>query len=357
MRVFSKKASLIAVVAILIPGCQLPAVHSEMQSVGTEVWRTNLRDSNHNWDDLNTPAFFQATRQIAFGSSAELVVAKDSGPFAKPNEVRGFVLDAKSGKILREAHWTSGSWPFLFATSNGKYAVVTEAGMALYSQGLRSAIATGIHTADKVSTDGRYLSASESIPGHGVTIFIDAETLKPNGAQFQDVYVWSIADNRVASSAWRGEQGVVLVKDSSKQVPDYQTDCKYVRPNFITSDLLAVLGCARLDVVSLTSGKTFTSALKGAEAFFAAASRDGTRFAVIQVFSRPGDPPSLSLERITVFDVNQRKPVFATDISDLKGSTTGASSGVALSPDGSALAINSAGVVRLFALQVQKDSR
>jgi hypothetical protein len=267
-------ASLIAVAAILIPGCPLPAIHSEMQSVDTEVWRTDLRNSNHNWDDFHTPAFFQATRQIAFGSSAELVVAKDSGPFAKPNEVHGFVLDTKSGKLLREAHWTSGSWPFLFATSNGKYAVVTEAGMALYSQGLQSAIATGVHTADKVSPDGRYLSASESIPGHGVTVFIDAETLKPNGTQFQDVYAWSIADNRVASSAWRGEQGA-------------------------------------------------------------------------------GDPPSLSLERVTVFDVNQRKPVFATDVSDLKGSTIGASSGVALSPDGSSLAINSAGVVRLFALQVQ----
>ena len=315
------------------------------------AWKTDLRNSKYNWDDLHTPALFQATRQIAFGSSAELVVAKDSGPFAKPNEVDGFVLDAKTGKILREAHWTSGSWPFLFATANGKYAVVTEAGMALYSQGLQSAIGTGTHTADKVSPDGRYLSATESIPGHGVTVFIDAETLKPNGTQFEDIYVWSIADNRVASSAFRDEKGVVLVRDSAKQEPEYETDCKEARPNFITSDLLAVLGCERLDVVSLTRGKSFTSTLKGADAFFAAVSRDGSRFAVIQAFTRDADPPILSLERVTVFDVTRRKPVFVTDLSDLKGSTTGASSGVALSPDGSSLAINSAGVVRLFALQ------
>jgi hypothetical protein len=356
MRVFWNRTSLIVIVALLIPGCQLPAVHSEMQSVTTAVWRTDLRNSSHNWDDLHTPAFFQATRQIAFGSSAELVVVKDSGPFAKPNEVHGFVLDAKNGKVLREADWSSGYWPFLFATSNGKYAVVTDAGMALYSEGLQSAVATGAHTADKVSPDGRYLSASESIPGHGVTIFIDAETLKPSGTQFQDVYVWSIADNRVAYSAFRREKGVVLVKDIVKQMPEYETDCKGVRPNFITSDLLAVIGCERLDVVSLTSGKTFTSTLKGADALFAAVSRDGSRFAVIQVFARPGDPPSLSLERVTVFDVARQKAVFATDISDLKGSTTGASSGVALSPDGASLAINSAGIVRLFALQVRQNS-
>jgi hypothetical protein len=349
MKGFWKEISLITTAAFLIPGCQLPTVHSEMQS----VWKTDLRNSSQNWDDLHTPAFFQAIRQIAFGSSAELVVAKDSGPFAKPNEVHGFVLDTKNGKILREAHWTSGSWPFLFATSNGNYAVVTEAGMTVYSQGLQSAIATGARSADKISPDGRYLSTSESIPGHGVTRFIDAETLKPNGTQFQDIYVWSIADNRVASSAFRGERGVVLVNDIIKQMPEYETDCKYVRPNFITNDLLAVLGCERLDVVSLTSGKTFTSTLKGTDAFFAASSRDGSRFAVIQAFAKPGDPPSLYLERVTVFDVTRQKAVFATDISDLKGATSGASSGVALSPDGGSLAINSAGVVRLFALQVQ----
>ena len=284
----------------LIPGCRLPAIHSETQSEETAVWRPYLRDSRNNWDSLHTPAAFEAQRQIAFGSSTELVVAKDSGPFAKPNEVHGFVLDAKTGKILHEAHWTSGSWPFLFATSGGKYAVVTEAGMTLYSQGLQSAVATGARTADKVSPDGRYLSASESSPGHGVTVFMDAETLKPNGTQFQDIYVWSIGDNRVAYSAFRGEKGVVLVKDAGKQLPEYETDCRDVRPNFISSELLAVLGCERLEVVSLTSGKTFTSTLKGPDAFFAAVSRDGNRFVVIQALARSGDPPSLILERVTV---------------------------------------------------------
>jgi hypothetical protein len=324
-----------------------------MQSTDRAVWTVDLRNSADNWDDLHTPALFQASRQIAFGSNTELVVAKDSGPFAKPNEVHGFVLDAKKGRILREARWTSGSWPFLFATFNGKYAVVTEAGMALYSQGLQGATATGNLVADKISPDGRYLSASKTISGHDLTIFIDAETLKPNGTEFRDIYVWSIADNRVASSAYHNENGVVLVKDASVPVPEYQTDCKGVRPNFITSDLLALLGCQRLDVVSLTRGKIFTSPVEGADAYFAAVSHDGNRFAVIQEFVTSGDPPSLSRERITVFDVTQRKCVFMTNISDLKGFSAGGSSGIALSPDGSSLGVNSAGVVRLFALQVQ----
>ena len=343
----------IVLVAFAILSCQF--IPSGLGSTEKPLWVTDLRNTPDHWDNSHGPALFQATRQIAFGSNAELVVAKDSGPFAKPNAVHGFVIDAKTGRVLREAHWTSGSWPFLFATSTGKYAVVTEAGMTLYSQGLQSIVATGIHVADKVSPDGRFLSATETIPGHGVTVFIEADSLKPNGTEFRDVYVWSIADNRIAHSALRNRHGIVLIEDISKQTPEFETDCQNmdVRPNFITSDLLAVLGCGRLDLVSLRSGKVFSSAVEGEQAFFVAASRDGSRFAVMQIFTWPGDPPSLSKERITVFDVGQRKAVFLVDISDLRGSTSGESSGVALSPDGSRLAINSGGVVRLFALRVQ----
>jgi hypothetical protein len=342
---------LVVLAVVPISSCQLipPGPHSTEKP----LWTTDLRDATHTWDSLHAPAFFQATRQIAFGSDAELVVAKDSGPFAKPNEVRGIVMDAKNGSVLREEHWISGSWPFLFATSTGKYAVVTQAGMAVYSHGLQNVLATGSHVADKASPDGRFLSATETIPGHGTTIFIDADTLKPNGAEFRDVYVWSIADNRIASSALRNTNGIMLVTDVRKQLAEYETDCKDVRPNFISSDLLAVLGCQRVDVVSLARGKVFSSTVEGDEIFFATASRDGSRFAIIQIFVKAGDPPRLSKERVTVFDVVQRQPVFVTDISDLRGSNLGESSGVALSPNGSSLAINSAGVVRLFALRVQ----
>lgn len=81
--------------------------------------------------------------------------------------MRGFVMDARNGSVLREVHWTSGSWPFLFATSSGKYAVVTASGMAVYSQGLQNFLATGSHVADESSLDGRLaqiLTPGESTP-------------------------------------------------------------------------------------------------------------------------------------------------------------------------------------------------
>lgn len=328
-------------------------VLSQIRSTEAPTWTTDLRKLGLNSDAFNTPALFQCTRQIAFGSSDELVVSGDSGPFAKPNLVHAFVLDAKTGRVLRETNWTSGSWPFIFATSSGKYAVVTESGMALYSAGLQRVVTRGTHVADKSSPDGRYLAASKSIPGHGVTIFIDAETLNPTGTEFRDTYVWSLAEDRVAYYGYRDGNAVVLLRDKDKQEPEYETDCKDVRPNFITTDLFAVVGCERVDVVSVSKGKIFTAPLEGADSFFAASSRDGKRFAVIQHFESAGDPPRIRTERITVFDISQQKPILVTNLADLKGFTAGKSSGTALSPDGSRLAINSAGVVRLFASKVE----
>jgi hypothetical protein len=91
---------LVVLAVVPISSCQLipPGPHSTEKP----LWTTDLRDATHTWDSLHAPAFFQATRQIAFGSDAELVVAKASGPFAKPNEVRGIVMDAKNGSVLRE---------------------------------------------------------------------------------------------------------------------------------------------------------------------------------------------------------------------------------------------------------------
>jgi hypothetical protein len=338
---------LVVLWAFVVVSCQLVPSESRPRK---PLWTTDLRKGTHHWDYSHTPAFFQAMRQIAFGSTEEVVVANDSGPFPKPNDVHGFVMDARNGGVLKEVQWTSGSWPFLFATSTGKYAVITESGMAVYSQGFQTILATGSHVADKASPDGRFLSVTEAISGHGTTLFIDPDTLKPNGTEFRDVYVWSISENRVASSALRNDNGIVLITDLRKQLPEYETDCGNVRPNFITNELLAVVGCERVDVVSLTNGKMFSLPIKGGEAFFGAASRDGSRFAIYQSFDRAGDPPRLTAERITVVDVVQRRPVFVTDISTLRGSIRGESSGVALSPNGSSVAINSAGIVRFFPL-------
>jgi hypothetical protein len=349
------RLSVVIFFPLLAACCHVPGSPIPVTRVEQAAWTTDLRKSGFASDPFQIPSSFQAVRQIAFGSNGELVVASDSGPGIKPNDVHAFVLDAKTGKIVREAHWKSNYWPYIFATVEGNYAVVTETGMALYSPGLERVIARGDDTADKISPDGSYLAASKTIPGHGVIYMLNARTLKPPGIEFQDLYAWSIAKDRVVHTGYMNgsHNASVFVTDAHQKFPRYNTSCPDARPNFVTLDVLAIVGCETLDVVSVSGQKVFSAALPG-DGFFAAQSRNGKRFAILQQFERPGDPPSLCTERIMVFDIAAQRAIFVTDISELKGAAAGGhSSGVALSPDGSLLAVNSGGIVRIFALPAE----
>lgn len=292
----------------------------------------------------------EVNRQIAFGSNDELVVSSDSGPFTKPNTVHAWVLDAKHGSLVGETDWISNFWPYIFATAQGEYSVVTDKGLVLYSAGLRLIKATTADAADKISPDGRFLAASKTTPGHGMVYLLDSSTLKPTAASFADTYAFSVAEGRIAYSAFiNGSRNAsVIVQTVEKRLPYYQTGCKEVRPHFVSAETLAVLGCGQVEVISAGGEKLFVTPLGQMGAYFVSASRDGRRFAVLQQFERPGDPPSLCRERVTVFDIARRKAIFVVDVTDLE--STSASSGAALSPDGSRLAVRSGSAVRLFAL-------
>jgi hypothetical protein len=138
------------------------------------------------------------------------VVASDSGPFTKPNHVHAFALNTREGKVVAKAEWESNSWPFLFATSKGEYAVVTTEGMELFASGLQKTEALiPDAAAHKGSPDGRYLAPSRTIPGHGVIDFLDATTLKPTGTEIRDTYAWSVGDNIIAATATRSGKTIV----------------------------------------------------------------------------------------------------------------------------------------------------
>jgi hypothetical protein len=350
MRIIRQWAAVLAVAATA-SCCRVPTAASGLHAIDKPVWTTDLKNAGFAGDEFDIPAEFEAVRQIAFGSDGELVVASASGPFAKPNTVHAFVLDTGDGKIVGRAAWVSNSWPFLFATAKGEYAVVTAAGMALYSPGLKQVAASVPDVAaDKASPDGAYLAASKTIPGHGLIYFIDAASLKPTGTEIRDTYAWSVGDNRILATGARSGKAVVISDDGHSAPTEYQSDCGDTRPQFVAQDLIALLGCGRVGVISASGTVVFSEPLAGAPAYLAVASRNGRRFAVLQHFEGPGDPPTTCEERVTVFDVVLRRSIFLIDVPDLKGFNVGHSSGIALSPDGSFLAVNSAGLVRLFSL-------
>lgn len=313
------------------------------------LWTADLREEGYAADQFVARGAHTANRQIVFGSMAELVVANDANTsFARPGPATGFVLDTTSGQIVSKATWRAKSFPYIFATDVGHYAVNTENGLALYAAGLRMVKVTVPYSVKLASPDGTSFAARKSVPGpHGVTYFLNAETLQPNGVEYLDKSVDSICRDRIAYTPFIKSSNTVRVRSPSDVVSTYNTDCSEPRPHFLSMNVLAVSGCDRVDVIDTNQGLRFSHRTDAHDTNFAGASRDGSRFVIAEAFYGRGHHPKLRFERFTVLDVEARTSVLTVEIRKLRGRRTGAS-GAALAPDGSLLAINSLGVVQLF---------
>jgi hypothetical protein len=298
---------------------------------------------------------FEAERQITFGDNSELVVTTGGGSFNSPGDVHGFVIDAKAGTVKREAAWQARAWAYIFGTADGDYAVLTDKGVSLYSPGLLTVLTTAAHEAPTyITPDGQYLAAWEQRPGpHGTIYFLDSRTLKRSGPEFVDKNLESVAPDRLATTVLIVQSHAMEVQILSRQgmIGQFEAGCGEGRPRFLSADLLAVLGCQQIQVATTQGNLLFTAKLEGWLPYLAAVSRNGNRFAVLEQFSRPGDPATLCWERVTVFDVTKRQAIATVALDDLNGMTEGPyASAVALSPDGSRLAVDSRGVLRIYSI-------
>lgn len=330
--------------------CVMPRVDAGVMETKRPVWTVDLREHGYTVNEFAPPALYGSTRQLAFGTNEELVVAAGDLPTSAPAGVQAFVLDARTGTVASKVDWRTKSRPYVFATTKGEYATNTETGLALYVSGLKRVIAESEHSTKMASPDGRSLAAWESVAGRGVTLFLDSGTLRPTGVEFIGKNVDSISRDRIAYIGWvnRSKNASVLVEDSKGNVARYETACNEVQPHFVSESMLAVVGCDQVEVINAGGPRLFLHATSG-DSSFAGASRDGSRFSIVEASYGWGHDPGLRSERFTVFDVRSRTAVFSTNIKELRGRKLGRS-GAALSPDGSFLAINSLGVVRLFNL-------
>lgn len=355
MTVFNRLLIILGLTVSWVSCCHVPSEPHGLSSA-RPVWTVDLRTKGYSPDPFTITSAPEAARQIAFGSNDELVIIKDSGSFANPNPARAFVLGTKSGDLRNDVRWVTNRWPYIFATAQGNYAVVANDGMVLYSPGLKQIVATAANTAaDKVSPDGYSLAAWKTIPGHGLTYFLNADTLRPTGTQFLDTNVESISPDAIAYIARRKDSTTdsVFVNNGKSTGSRYDTKCDQVQARFVSANVLTIVGCDVMEVVSDGGSELFAEQVLGPLGYsgFAAASRSGNRFAIRQTFDKSGDPPTICTERVTVFDVKSRKAVFVTDVQQLRGFDSGPkASGIALSPDGRLMAVNSAGVVQLYQL-------
>jgi hypothetical protein len=355
MTVFNRLLIIIALTVSCVSCCHAPSEPHGLSSA-RPIWTVDLRAKGYSSDPFTTSSAPEAARQIAFGSNDELVIIKDSGSFANPNNARAFVLGTKSGDVQNEVHWVTNKWPYIFATTQGNYAVVANDGMILYSRGLKGIVATAADVAaNEGSPDGHSLAAWKTTPGHGLTYFLNADTLRPTGTQFLDTNVESISPDAIAYIARRKDSTTdsVFVNNGKSAGSRYDTKCEHVQARFVSANVLTIVGCDLMEVVTEGGAKLFAEPVSGGLGYtgFAAASRSGNRIAIRQTFDKPGDPSTICTERITIFDVNSRKAVLVADVQQLHGFDFGPNaSGIALSPDGSFMAVNSAGVVQLYQL-------
>jgi hypothetical protein len=336
--------------------CDLPPESHELATVTNAVWTVNLHSNGYSSDDYKVHSANRAMRQIAFGSANEVVVINDGDVCGKSNPVHAFVLDSRSGRLVGEANWMSNCWPYIFASAGGNYVAVTSDGMSVYSPGLKAIRAKLPEAAaEMISSDGRVVAAWKSIPGHGLTYFLDADTLRSTGHEFLDKNAVSVSQDTIAYLATRSgsTNQVLFLDDGTTRARAIETECGLIHARFLSPDVLAILGCDSVRVVSRKGEDVFSLVGLGqiGDTEISAVARDGSRFAISRIFHTSGDIERICGERIVVFDLRARRAVFAIDLTNLRGLTAHAhASGIALSPDGTQLAVDSEGIVQAFGL-------
>jgi hypothetical protein len=291
----------------------------------------------------------EAARQIAFGTIDELVVLSGTGHGS--GETRAFVLDTASGSLVAKKEWREKyvGHSSIFASARGIYLTSGLDGPVAYSAGLREQLPKPPEYVENLSQDGRYFTISKGERGRAVQAIVDIETFRETGVEVVNTSVDSIGSNRLASVVLLpDDQGAVKVADSTGTLYPFTGPCRAIRPRFVAPDVVAVFGCHRLEVVTLSGERLFGTGLEPEDRYVAAAARDGSRFATIAPHFGIGCDGKVCFETVRVFDIAARREVFSTEVHEWHGTDGG--SGIALSPDGLALAVNSVGIVRYFRL-------
>jgi len=179
---------------------------------------------------------------------------------------------------------------------------------------------------------------------------LDTDTLKPTGTEVLDKAVESVSRSHAAYVGYwaKSKNATVFFDPEDDKLRPYDTSCQEIRPKFISEEIFVLFGCDELEVVRVAGVRLFGAHING-ESGLAAVSRDGSRFAIFENTYTHEHWPRLKLERFTVFDLKAKGAVSTIEIKDLRSRDNG-SSAAALSPDGSLLATNSLGTVRLFGL-------
>jgi hypothetical protein len=173
----------------------------------------------------------------------------------------------------------------VYATSGGNYAML-DWGTVLYGPGLLDEIARSAHYVSMVSPNGRRFAAPTNPVKEVVWITIDADTLAKSGSlpHYFDLSQGTLAERSTACLVLRLRQGPFIEIATMDKTPVmYQPNWGTGHPQFVSEDLLVVLGPENLDVTLLTA-VVFTEPGGWNDWTHISTSGDGRRMAVTRAF-------------------------------------------------------------------------
>jgi hypothetical protein len=334
-----------------------------------ETWGLNVRPNSLCFTDSNTVIASFITRE-----DVTTLARRDNSGDARPEMLHGVFLEAQTGKIQSTKEWSvprpRGG---IFPAGDGRFVVLTPAMIALYSPSLelmkdfKLSSEQQSHLWDfHTSSTGKSILVEYHYP-EAFYQWIDSDTLQPQDASWREsLPVLSISDDKeiatfrdtyVKSKGINIFEALIQPRDGAER-----TVCHALAgqgdscgsPEFLTNDLLALSRAHELRVVPKAGGDLLKATFRDDEWLGSPfrPSGFGKRFAVT-VWAHKGGSTFFDvsyrsvLKRIVVYDIPRRQPVYNLDamkrnITDL--------SGIALSPDGSLMAILADGVVEVYRL-------
>jgi len=328
---------------LVLIACLIPTISLVTASPRT-LWTRDLREYGSQGAQIDTVLAMEASRRIDFGSANELLVVSPREAPVDPFEVQAFVLDSRTGSLLAKRSWTSQDIYAVFGTPQGRYVVNTAGGVQLLDSGLKEVLKTRAGPAEMASPGRRVIAVRDFEVGHRGVIFVDSETLRPAGLEFPGVAVHSIASDRVAFAGALNDshRTSLIVRDARGDKPVYESTCHEIAARFISDTVVVLVGCNRIDVVTLHGKRLFSAESDGGDV--ASVSRDGSRFVIVEQ-----DGPVERAETIKVFDVRKKEIVARLEASDSTVEDLGLA-GVSLAPDGSLLGVVRRDLVQVFDL-------
>jgi hypothetical protein len=310
------------------------------------VWSIALKANTPGIEINDEVALVGSPSLIVFGSNSEIVVLGHQ-PITighMDQQVTAYALDAATGEIRGKREWTNYGSSAVFASADGKYAVIDH-GTRLYSAGLTDEVARTTKAVRCASPDGGRFAAVFRPNKAEEWASLSSESLDEQGV-LVDVASPSISDDSLAGTRRTRSGSSEIVIESPNRAPViYTPKWGTGRPQFVSNSVILVIGHRNYDAVSKEGKCIFTGTLSDDQPYVTS-SRAGNRVAIVERSYR-GSREELTGESVRVLDLGDGRVVWSLALTALRGQYENVSQ-VALSPDGTSIAVLSLGQVTLY---------